>query len=124
MEFEENGRIILYFKNIPDPDVQKEILDDPHKYERRQPNFKPDKHLESSKKPIRELDRNLNKWWYERTRDQPNNKLIEGFKYLLIRWVLNYPIITTNQLSEDTLDLLEKFDRYYEQNKNNQIILF
>ena len=122
MEFEENGRIILYFKNIPDPHIQKEILDDPHKYERRQPNFKPDKHLELSKKPISELDRNLNKW-YELIRYQPNSELIEGFKYLLIRWVLHNPIITTNQLSEDTLDLLEKFDRYYEQNKNNQIII-
>lgn len=121
MEFEEKVGIIQFFKNIPDSDIQKQISDGINKFELIGRDFKPEKYSKLSEESINKLQSFLTKW-HESTRNQSSFEIIEGFKYILIRWVILNPNITTDQLSEDTLDLLEKFDRYYEVNKNRQII--
>ena len=119
---EKEIRICQYFKNIPDPDVQKLIRDGKNEFESIHRHLNPEKHSELSREPINKLHWNLNKW-HESIHNQSNRRIIEGFKYRLINWIFLNPNITIDQLSKDTLDLLDKFDRYYEINKNNQIIL-
>ena len=122
MMSKEEIRVCQYFKNIPDSDVQKLIRDGKNEFESIHRHLNPEKHSELFHETINKLHWNL-KRWYESICNQSDYQIIEGFKYRLITWMLLNQNITIDQLSTGTLDLLKKFDRYYEINKNNQIIL-
>ena len=113
MEFEENITIKQYLKNNPNPDIQKQILDDKNEDKFPHISFKSEKPFESSNKPIHNLQSILT-MWHESISNQSDIIQIKVLKKRLMNWVNSNPKITIDQLPDETLYYLEIFNRYYE----------
>ena len=114
MEFEENIRIIQYLKKNPNPDIQKQIHDDQNESKFLHISF------ESESEKHHEMSENIDKlqnyltMWHESISNPSDTQTIKIFKNRVMNWVNSNLNIKINQLPDETLYLLEIFNRYYE----------